>query len=69
MKRQPKVQIFKNARGKWQWRLRYGNGRISCTPHEDFASKRNAMQNLERTRAAFRHVSWISPESLVEVVE
>lgn len=33
------IQLFKDARGRWRWRLRAPNGRIVATAGEAFSSK------------------------------
>jgi uncharacterized protein YegP (UPF0339 family) len=37
-----KLQVFRDAGGKWRWHLRSANGRIMATSGESFASRNNA---------------------------
>jgi uncharacterized protein YegP (UPF0339 family) len=50
--RKPKIQFFKSAAGKWRWRLVAVNGRVLCTPGEDFSSRAKARHNLDCVRSA-----------------
>jgi uncharacterized protein YegP (UPF0339 family) len=41
-KRIARVELYKNRKGEWSWRIRAKNGAVICTPGEGFNSKRNA---------------------------
>lgn len=42
-----KLELYRNAAGKWSWRLKSPNHKIVAVPGEDFASKRNARRSAE----------------------
>ncbi len=60
-KRQARVELYKNRGGHWSWRVRAKNGAVIASPHEAFASKRNA-------KAAFRRVEKLLQNGPYEVV-
>lgn len=51
MRKLPKVEFEKIKNGKWFWHLVSVNGQVICTPHQGFASRRNARKNFERVRS------------------
>ena len=52
-----RVEIYINERSKHSWRIRAANGRIICTPGEDFATKRGAYRSFETVREAMGGVT------------
>ena len=46
-----RFQVFKDAGGKWRWRLRAGNGKTIATSGESFASHYNAVRAALNVKA------------------
>ena len=42
-----KIQLFKNTKGKWQWRLRWSNGEIGASS-EVYTTKRGAFKSAKK---------------------
>jgi uncharacterized protein YegP (UPF0339 family) len=53
MKPSRTFEIFPDAGGKYRWRARARNGKITCISGESFDSKGNAKRAARREQAAF----------------
>jgi len=42
-----KLQIYKDKRGKWRWRLTANNGKIIASSSEGYANKSDMWDNAE----------------------
>lgn len=49
--RTAKIEIYRDEAGGWRWRLIARNGKIICTPGENFTSRKDARRSY-RTVAA-----------------
>lgn len=49
--RKPRFQAFKDAAGRWRWRLVAGNGEKVATSGESFSSHSNAVRAARLVRA------------------
>lgn len=55
MKRGPVFEVFRNRRGRWQWRERAANGEIQSLAEEystRWSAKRAAIRKADATRGA-----------------
>ena len=43
-----RAEIYQAANGQWSWRLKACNGRIICTPGEQFTRRRDAVRSARR---------------------
>jgi len=50
IKRDGKIQFYKDKRGKWRWRVKARNGRILGDSGQGYASRRGAIEGLELLR-------------------
>jgi len=50
-----KVEIYRDNRGEWRWRLRAGNGRIIADGGEGYTRKAAALNGMMRVGAVFAH--------------
>jgi len=48
MAKQDKAEVYRAANGEWSWRLKAANGRIICTPGEQFTRRRDAVRSACR---------------------
>jgi uncharacterized protein YegP (UPF0339 family) len=46
MKGKLKWELYRNAIGDWQWRVKSGNGRIIAASSEGFETRAGAVRNL-----------------------
>jgi uncharacterized protein YegP (UPF0339 family) len=53
VQRPAKMQIYRDARGEWRWRLRASNGRIIACSGEGYRGQRSAGRAAQRVRAYF----------------
>lgn len=51
--RKAKVRVYRDTGGEIRWQLRSKNGAVLDGPQEGFITKRNALNNIEKTRQAF----------------
>lgn len=50
-------EVYKDAGGKYRWRLKSTNGQTIATPGQGFADKRSCMDNIESVRKAAANAS------------
>ena len=50
-------EVYKDAGGKYRWRLKSTNGQIIATPGQGFSDKRSCMDNIESVRRAVASAS------------
>ena len=50
-------EVYKDAGGKYRWRLKSTNGQTIATPGQGFAAKRGCMDNIESVRRAAANAS------------
>ncbi len=50
--RTAKIEIYRDARRKWRWRLRASNGRITATGGEGYCRKTAVLRAVRRVQAA-----------------
>lgn len=51
-KRQPVIDIYRDASGEWRWRLRATNGRVIADSGEGYRDRRGVMRAVEALRRA-----------------
>src|SRR5947207_672251 len=52
-----KFEVYKDAGGKYRWRLKSTNGQTIATPGQGFSDKRSCMDNIESVRRAAANAS------------
>jgi uncharacterized protein YegP (UPF0339 family) len=50
-------EVYKDAGGKYRWRLKSTNGQTIATPGQGFSDKRSCMDNIESVRRAAANAS------------
>lgn len=52
MRRTPAIDIYRDTRGEWRWRLQAANGRIIADSGEGYRDRRGVMRAIEALRRA-----------------
>lgn len=47
-----RVEIYKDKRGEWRWRVKHSNGRILADSGEGYSRKSDAKKGFERLAAS-----------------
>ena len=58
-----KVEVYKDRKGEWRWRIKASNGRIMGDSGEGYASRKRAVNAFLRAMSILDRATWPNPHA------